>query len=341
MIISWNVTNRCNLYCEHCYRDAGVESSEELTTREGKNLIREASKAGFRMIVFSGGEPLMRRDILELTSYARKNSLIPLYGTNGTLLTLEMAKKLKEAGASTLAISLHLLDVEEHDNFCGVKGAFEASLKAMENCRKVGLKFQVNTTAFERNYNDIEKITDIAIEMGASSHHILFMVPTGRAVAIEEETLKGIQYEKLIRRILKKRKETDFDIKPTCAPHFVRIAHQMGIETRYRKGCIAGVSYCSVIPNGDVWPCPYLPIKVGNVKEKDFSEIWSKSPVLNRMRTQSYGGKCGGCEYEKSCSGCRARAYFYHGDYMAEEPWCLWRRGSGRNREKSFEKGSS
>jgi putative heme d1 biosynthesis radical SAM protein NirJ2 len=329
LIASWNVTNKCNLFCEHCYREAGKESEHELTTEEGFALLDEIAKAGFKLMVFSGGEPFMRKDILDLTKHAASIGLRPVYGSNGTLLTLDMAKSIKEAGGSTVAISFHMMDKDEMDKFCRSPDTYDKSIQAMKNCAEADLAFQVNTTVFDRNMEDVEQICELAKEMGAKSHHVLFLVPTGRGENIEEETLREVQYERLIRKLLKKREEMEFDIKPTCAPQFMRIAEQLDIDTgRYSRGCLAGMSYVSIIPNGDVWPCPYLPIKVGNVRETPFSEIWATSPVFQKMRSMEYTGQCGDCKYIETCGGCRARAYFYFDDYMAHEPWCSYKRGS-------------
>ncbi len=328
MIVSWNVTNRCNLKCEHCYRDAGTESERELDTEEGKALLDEIAKAGAKMIVFSGGEPFMREDILELTSHAASLGLRPVYGTNGTFLTKEMALKVMEAGGASVAISLHMVDPDELDEFMGMPGAYDAAIEAMRVCKEVGLRFQVNTTVFERNADQILDVCDLAHQLGAMSHHVLFLVPTGRGEYMEEETLREKEYERLIRDLLLKREELGFDIKPTCAPQFMRIAEQRNIDMgRYTRGCLAGISYCSIIPNGDVWPCPYLPMKLGNVRETPFSEIWATDPVFKRMRSMEYSGGCGPCKYKQTCGGCRARAHFYFGDYMANEPWCAYGRG--------------
>ena len=330
-IASWNVTNRCNLKCEHCYRDAGDESENELTTEEGMALLDEIAKAGFKLMVFSGGEPFMREDILDLTRHAASLGLRPVYGTNGCFLTKEMALKVMEAGGASVAISLHMVDADRLDEFMGVPGSYDAAIKAMRVCAEVGLPFQVNTTVFERNADEILEVCELAHEMGAISHHVLFLVPAGRGEDIEEETLREQEYEQLIKDLLHKREELGFDIKPTCAPQFMRIAKQLGIDTgRYRRGCLAGVTYCSIIPNGDVWPCPYLPMKLGNVRETPFSEIWAENEVFVKMRSLDYEGKCGSCEFKRLCGGCRARSYFYYNDYMAHEPWCA----HGRDEEE-------
>ena len=330
MIVSWNTTNACNMYCAHCYRDAGSRAAEELTTDEAKSMLDSIAEAGFKIMIFSGGEPLMRPDILELVRYAANLKLIPVFGTNGTLITEQKAEELKAAGAKGMGISLDSLDKNKHDEFRRFPGAWEGAVRGMKNCRKVGLPFQMHTTVMDWNQGELEQMTDFAVELGAKAHHFFFLVPTGRAATIEAEALRAETYENVLTRIMKKQLEVSIELKPTCAPQFVRIARQMGQEIRFRRGCLAGLSYCIVSPRGKVQPCAYLNIELGDVRETSFAEIWRTSPVLQKLRSQDYGGGCGGCAYKTSCGGCRARAACYHGgDYMAEEPWCLYHNRRG------------
>lgn len=329
MIISWNTTNACNMYCKHCYRDAGAKAADELNTDEGKTLIDQIAGAGFKIMIFSGGEPLMRDDIFTLVNHARERGLRPVFGTNGTLITGKVAQKLKDSGAMAMGISLDSTDPEKHDQLRATPGAWEGALNGMRACREAGLPFQIHTTVMDWNMNEVEKLTDLAVEIGAIGHHIFFLVPTGRAVNIEEESLRAEQYEDLLQRIMKKQGEINIELKPTCAPQFMRIAAQMGIKTRFSKGCLAGISYCIISPKGIVQPCAYLNIPAGNVREKPFGDIWRDSEIFKDLRTENYSGGCGSCGYKKICGGCRARAYYYHNDYMAEEPWCLYQGRKG------------
>lgn len=325
MIISWNTTNQCNMYCDHCYRDAGARSEEELNTEEGKALLDEIKKAGFKIMIFSGGEPFMRPDIFELVEYSKSLGLITVFGTNGTYITPEVAKRLKDIGVDGVGISLDSLDKEKHDNLRKLEGAWDGAVQGMKNCRDAGLAFQIHTTLMDWNWNEAEAITDFAVELGAKAHHFFFLVPTGRAKNIEEESLKAEQYEEILTRIMKKQQEVDIELKPTCAPQFMRIAKQMGMDLRFGRGCLAGTSYCIIGPKGKVQPCAYMDMEVGNVRETPFSEIWANSEVFKNLRTLDYKGGCGSCGFKKLCGGCRARAAFYNeGDYMAEEPWCLY-----------------
>lgn len=325
MIVSWNTTNDCNMYCDHCYRDAGCKAEDELGTTEAKTLLEQIAKAGFKIMIFSGGEPLMRTDIVELVAHATSLGLRPVFGTNGTLLTLELAKQLKEAGAMGMGISLDSLDKQKHDDFRKFPGAWDGAVRGMKICKEVGLPFQIHTTIMDWNSDEVEAITDFAVELGAVAHHFFFLVPTGRAVSIEEETLKAEAYEEVLTRIMKKQQTVDIELKPTCAPQFMRIAKQMGVDMRFSRGCLAGTHYCIIGPKGQVQPCAYLNIPLGDVRKTPFDEIWRNHEVFNTLRTLDYKGGCGSCEFKRACGGCRARAAYYNeGDYMAEEPWCLY-----------------
>ena len=331
MIVSWNTTNACNMYCDHCYRDAGCKAEEELSTAEAKTLLEQIARAGFKIMIFSGGEPLMRPDIVELVAYAASLGLRPVLGTNGTLITLEMAQKLKAAGAMGMGISLDSMDREKHNAFRKFPGAWEGAVQGMRNCRAAGLPFQIHTTVMEWNNHELEALTDFAVAEGAVAHHFFFLVPTGRAKTIEAESLRAEAYEDTLTRIMKKQQEVDIELKPTCAPQFLRIAAQMGMKTRFRRGCLAGTAYCIISPRGKVQPCAYLNMELGDVRQTPFDEIWKNSEVLNKLRTLEYSGGCGSCEYKRACGGCRARAAYYHeGDYMAEEPWCLYHGRKGQ-----------
>ena len=331
MIVSWNTTNACNMYCDHCYRDAGCKAEEELSTAEAKTLLEQIARAGFKIMIFSGGEPLMRPDIVELVAYAASLGLRPVFGTNGTLITLEMAQRLKAAGAMGMGISLDSMDREKHNKFRKFPGAWEGAVQGMRNCRAAGLPFQIHTTVMEWNNHELEALTDFAVAEGAVAHHFFFLVPTGRAKTIEAESLRAEAYEDTLTRIMKKQQEVEIELKPTCAPQFLRIAAQMGLKTRFRRGCLAGTAYCIISPRGKVQPCAYLNMELGDVRQTPFDEIWKNSEVLNKLRTLEYSGGCGSCEYKRACGGCRARAAYYHeGDYMAEEPWCLYHGRKGQ-----------
>lgn len=329
MIISWNTTNKCNMFCDHCYRESGKEAGGELTTAEGKKLIEEIARAGFKIMIFSGGEPLMRDDIEELIAYAKTQGLRPVLGTNGSLITEKVAHQLKAAGLMGAGISLDSLDEVKHDRLRKLDHAWDLAVEGMKNCHKAGLGFQIHTTVMDWNQHEVESLTDFAVEMGAVAHHIFFLVPTGRGEKIVDQALKREDYENLLIRIMTKAKEVPIEIKPTCAPQFMRVAEQLGLNLRFGKGCLAGTSYCIIGPKGDVQPCAYMKMAIGNVKETPFDVIWAESPVFQTLRTAAYSGLCGQCGYQAKCGGCRARAAYYHeGDYMSEDPLCILQQNS-------------
>ena len=236
MIVSWMTTNRCNLTCKHCYQDASPDAcADELTTDEARTLIDQIARAGFKVMIFSGGEPLMRPDIYELVSHAAGRGLRPVFGTNGTLITPDVARRLKGAGACAMGISLDSIDPARHDAFRGLAGAFGATVVGMRACREAGLPFQVHTTVMDWNQDEVCAITDFAVEEGAIAHYIFFLVSVGRGASIEDEALAVMDNERLLRDIMLKQLEVPIDVKPTCAPQFMRVADQLGVPVERPK----------------------------------------------------------------------------------------------------------
>lgn len=324
MIISWNITKACNLKCEHCYRDAGGKDVNELSTGEGKDLLDEIAKAGFKIVILSGGEPLLRKDVFELISHAASVGLRPVLGTNGVLFTPEIVTKLKAAGAARVGISLDSKDFRVHDDFRKQEGAWQKTVQAMRICKEVGMDFQVHTTVTRRNYKEIIEITDFVAALGAKAHHVFFLVPTGRGKDISEVFIGAKEIQEVLEKLLNKQKETSLELKPVCAPQFIPLAKKMGVDLRFQRGCLAGTGYCCILPNGDVHPCPYLPLKAGNAREEKFSLIWKNSEVFKKLRSLEYSGACGSCFNKGSCGGCRARAYYASADYMAQDGECVF-----------------
>ena len=332
MIVSWMTTNRCNLNCKHCYQDAGDPKSKELSTEEAKSMIDGIRRAGFKVMIFSGGEPLMRPDIFELVSYAREQGLRPVFGTNGTLLTRETVDRLKSAGASAMGISLDSLDPEKHNRFRGGEEAYQHTLQGMENCRRASLAFQIHVTVMDWNKEEILDIIDFGVKMGAMAVYVFFLIPVGRGRLMENHAVEVDAYEEILKKIMLKQKEVPITIKPTCAPQFMRVAQQLDVPVskRFSRGCLAGLSYCIVSPIGQIRPCAYMTEIAGDVHTDQFDEVWANSSLFRKMRTKAYEGSCGSCAYGDVCGGCRARAAYYHdGNVLAEDPYCAY----GRMRE--------
>lgn len=346
LIISWNVTRKCNLACSHCYINAAKEnqskpSADELTTEQGKMLIDQIAEVSRPMLVLSGGEPLLRKDIFELIRYGTEKGLKMAMGSNGSLIDSNIAKKLKDAGIKTISISLDSTIPEKHDEFRGVKGSWQKAIDAIKVLRENGILVQVNTTLTQDNYNEIDDLMTLSEKLGVENFHLFFLVPTGRGKKIADIT--PAMYENMIKDNLNKISRHKLNVRHSCAPQFMRIAKDMNIDMRqWIRGCIAGMYYCRIFPNGEVTPCPYLPVKLGNVKQKSFKEIWFNSEIFKALRNpDTLKGKCGACEYKIICGGCRARAYGLSsdfidycgdlheptelkGDYLKEDPWCVY-----------------
>ena len=334
MIVSWLTTNQCNLNCKHCYQDAGSTKADELSTREAEKMIGEIAEAGFKIMIFSGGEPLMRPDIYHLVSHAVKAGLRPVFGTNGTLLTKEVVGKLKDCGAAAMGISLDSLNEEKHNEFRGNPNAFRLTMQGIENCKKAGLPFQIHTTILDWNQNEVDDILEFGVSSGAIANYLFFLIPVGRGKFLEDTSLEVMEYETLLHTIMEKQKKIPIDIKPTCAPQFIRVAEESGVSIRFKQGCLAGLSYCVITPEGIVRPCAYMTEAAGDVRLHSFHKIWTDSPVFEKLRSRKYKGSCSVCTYKERCGGCRARAAYYHeGDYMAEDSYCAY--GNQLIREES------
>ncbi|WP_052418730.1 radical SAM/SPASM domain-containing protein [Methanolacinia paynteri] len=340
-LISWNVTLRCPLKCDHCYVDAGKsEAGDVLSTKEAEKVIDSISESGSPLLILSGGEPLMRDDICGLVAYGTKKGLRMAMGTSGFTLDENMARRLKDAGLKAVAISLDSVDPAFHDKFRGTAGAWEKAVSAIEYCKDADIDVQINMTMVSPDMKNVESVIGMGSSMGVSDYQIFFPVHTGRGENLEIQDPDN--YETIIREILEKYNESDLNIRPTCAPQFRRIAKESGIDNkRWGRGCIAGISYCRIYANGEVTPCPYLPLSAGNLREKSFGDIWQNSGLFAALRDPGLlTGKCGRCGYTDICGGCRARAYagsktvpvrwcdglmepyYGTGEVCGEDPWC-------------------
>jgi len=346
-IVSWNVTFRCALRCVHCYSNAGEPHlHSELTTAEGRELLRQLAGAGVNIIILSGGEPLLREDIFELARYGTSLGLRMAMGTSGIYITDSVAGDLRDSGIRKVAISLDSLRPAVHDRFRGYRGGFVRAVKGISFLQDHKIPVQLNVTVTHENYEEIPKIIHFGKEYGIRDIHLFFLVPTGRGSTITD--ISPEHYEKMIRDVLIFSADEGILVRPTCAPQFMRIASQLGISRQeWKRGCIAGRSYCRIDPAGEVTPCPYLPVSLGNSLKIPFGEIWENSAILTMLRdTSQLEGKCGRCEYAGVCGGCRARAYGLSrlvpnicgdldrsgdlkGNIMAEEPWCPYQPTEG------------
>jgi radical SAM protein with 4Fe4S-binding SPASM domain len=342
-VVSWNLTYRCNLACEHCYLDAGgapqvgtenFADRSELGTEECFRVIDEiAAFAPECLTILTGGEPLLRRDILQIVRHATERGLWVVVGTNGVRITANLAGRLAEAGARGLSLSLDALDPDRHDGFRRVRGAWRNTVDGAEILNRAGLPFIVQTTAGAHNLGELDAIADFAHDrLAARVWNLYFLVPTGRGQFVSDMT--PAQYDEVLASLYR------ILVNAKCAPHYVKTVLERGeadpaaadgggadpspIRTYAggAGGCPAGTHYMGIRPNGDVTPCPYLPVFAGSLRTGRLADLWSSGLFTDIRRRSSLGGRCGECEMNAHCGGCRARAYGMTGDLMAEDPLC-------------------
>ena len=337
-MVAWELTRGCNLACVHCRASAERGPYPgELSTEECFRVMDGIASFSKPVIILTGGEPLLRADIFDLARYGSEKGFRMVMATNGTLITEEMVEKMKASGIQRISVSLDGPTPETHDAFRKVKGAFEGSLRGIEMAKKESLEFQINTTVTQANLHLIPEILHLACSLGAVAHHIFLLVPTGRGKELKDQEISAFDYEKILHWFDEQRDHVPLQLKATCAPHYYRILRQrakkegkkvtqkeFGLDAMTR-GCLGGISFCFISHVGQVQPCGYLELNCGNVREKPFQEIWVNCEVFQNLRdTDGYHGKCGRCEFRKVCGGCRARAYEISGDYMEEEPYCIY-----------------
>jgi len=348
-VISWNLTKKCNLRCEHCYIAAGRisrdEARGELSTQECFDVVDQICALNPEaLLILTGGEPLLRKDVFQIARYAGERGLWVVVGTNGVLITEELCEHLTGAGIKGVSLSLDSLDPATHDRFRGVEGAWDNTVKGSEVLRRAGVPFIIQTTIGDHNAGEILEIARLAHRLGARVFNLYFLVPTGRGAYVSDIT--PIKYEETLQRLLGIQSEFagQMLVNAKCAPHFQRVLYEHDPNSPFLKsfaggagGCPAGTHYAGIRPNGDVTPCPYLPVYGGNVRERSFREIWESSEVFTRIRSRSeLGGRCGACEFAEVCGGCRARAYGASGDFMAEDPWCVYEPGQHGSQRITF-----
>ncbi|MBL4700600.1 MAG: radical SAM protein, partial [Phycisphaeraceae bacterium] len=371
----WETTAACNLACVHCRRlDVSCKlSKDDLNTEQALRMIRSLPQTGRPILVFSGGEPLMRPDLLELAAEATQVGLPIALATNGTIMNENLAKDIVDVGFQRVSMSLDGPSPATHDVFRGIDGAFDSTIRGFKMLRKAGMSMQINTTVTQRNVAHLDEMYQLALDLGADALHMFMLVPVGCGMTLSDDIkLNPDEYEDALNWIYDRSVENKIHIKATCAPHYFRVLRQRskkdgrpmptthghpsghvvtgnveqqinanhggsdhhgapsggGVSdgthmTAMTKGCLAGQSVCFVSHTGQVFPCGYLPVECGNVKNTAFPEIWANSTDFAKLRDPNQlEGKCGACEYKQVCMGCRARAYADSHDFMAQEPEC-------------------
>ena len=314
-----------------------VEQHPDFSTGEAYRIIDDISSYAKPVVVLSGGEPLLRKDIFDIAQYGTEKGLRMCLATNGTLVTEDICEKIKSSGIRIISLSLDGASEETHDDFRKEKGAFTGTINAAKLFKKHGIEFLINSSFTKRNQKEIPKVYKLAKELGATAWYMFMIVPTGRGEEIMNELISKEDYEELLEwHYHMEKKEKEMLVRPTCAPHYYRVVLQQAKEegekyerrslkfsTGGAKGCIAGQLIALIDVDGNVLPCSYFPKFAGNLREKPFKEIWEKSELFRELRDfKKYKNKCGACEFINVCGGCRARAYSVYGDYLEEEPFC-------------------
>ena len=332
-LLAINLTKRCNLACAHCYMDAETMQhggENELTTEEVCGLLDDiAGRSTETMVVLTGGEPLMRGDLEELVAHGTGRGLAMVVGTNGVALSEKRVQSLKAAGAMGVGISVDSLDPEKHDAFRGLRGAWEKTMQGIEACKRHGLPFQIHFSVTEANAEEVPSMIDFARATGARVLNVFFLVCTGRGESMSD--ISPITYERVLNQLVAAQEQSrDLLIRARCAPHYKRIAYQRNPASTLTRaagyeggGCLAGIHYCRVTPEGGVTACPYIPEEEGSIRDTKFWDIWDQSLTFQSLRNPMLQGKCGSCEFKKLCGGCRARPLAMGGSLMDTDPWCV------------------
>ncbi len=329
-VVAWNLTQRCNLACAHCYIAAGPWHGEEgeLTTDEVRRISDEILELNpSPMFVLSGGEPLLRDDLEEIAAHAKAGGATVVVGTNGTGLTEERIASLQEAGVTGVAVSVDSLSGRYHDRFRHGGGAHRDTLSAVERLRDARLDFIVQTTVTRGNRAEVGELAAWAAEAGAVCFNLYFLVETGRG-----EGMSGLapeENEAVLAELVElgKHFRGRMMVRSKCQPQIMRHVHRDDPGSpllHYATRCPCGVQYCRITPEGKVTPCPYLPKVAGDLRRQTFAEVWQESEVFRALREGDLEGRCGRCEYRAVCGGCRARAWAASQNLLATDESCAY-----------------
>ncbi len=364
-IVFWELTRACMLACKHCRAKAiRKRHPDELTTEECFKVIDQLSKFERKpLIIFTGGDPLMRDDVVDIVSYAYDKGFRTAIAFSGTdKATKSKLEELRDAGIARIAISIDGSNPEVHDGFRGVKGTFEMSMRIIENAKEVGLPFQINTTVTKENIDDLPNIAKLCIDVGATMWDVFFVVPTGRARV--ELMPEPQEFEDILCWLYDVSRKTGLNVKSSAATHLRRIelmrdrgempkvgelyyklkeslkelpegegkkivaggyGRSMSDGIRRALGITDGRGMFFISHVGEIYPSGFLPIVAGNVRERDVVDIYLNSEIFVKLRNpDNLKGKCGVCEYRRICGGSRARAYALTGDYLEAEPCCIY-----------------
>ncbi len=343
--IAWELTRACAFACRHCRAEAQPRRDpRELTTEESFRLIDQIKEFGDPILVITGGDPMMRRDLHDILEYAVQRGLrTSLTPTTTRLVTQEALVRVKEAGVRRVALSIDGPNAESHDAFRGVRGSFEIAMRIARDIADAGLSLQINTTVSRYNHYLLDEMVELVASTGAVQWSLFFLVPTGRGQ--QADMISPIEHERAFHWLYDLSQEAPFDVKSTAAPAYRRVVMQRtapatagaattltGAGYRYQdglqrpaKGVNDGKGFCFISHVGEVCPSGFLPLAAGNIRERSVVELYRDSTVFRELRDPSaLKGKCGRCEFRDVCGGSRARAYALTGDYLASDASCVY-----------------
>ncbi len=322
LYIAWEITLTCNAKCLHCYSSSGptLKDPDELTTTESLKLINQLADSGLLILAFSGGEPLVRKDIYQLIDHAVNRNLVVNIASNGFLINEKTARKLKEIGVRSVTISLDAANAEQHDTFRNYKGLFDKAIKAIKLLVKNGVRVVVSFTPTKLNHKEGAKVVELAYRLGADAVNMSQFVPAGRGTI--DMSLSPDVLHKVVQSWIDMREQ--YKGKIQIIWHDCRVALLVPPEEQDKySGCGAGKLTARITSDGSLTPCVFLSTEAGNLKEDSFSNIWNNSDLLSSIRNRDLiSGNCLSCEHKSTCGGCRAVSMAHYGSPLKGDPSC-------------------
>jgi GeoRSP system radical SAM/SPASM protein len=318
LYINWAITNRCNFRCRHCY--SRQDPGEEMGTAVLLSCIHKAAQAGVMCVNFGGGEPLLRTDLLSIVRFSCQEGLRVSMNTNGYLLGRDTARALKDAGMTSVGVSIDSHDPSVHDRFRCMPGSHARAVRAVQYLNQAGIETSISTVVCAINYRDAKALVEFALSVGARKLNLHNFKCTGlgfvnrQALDLAPSQWKEFYLEALELREKTQGLEIAFD-EPILA--------SLGHDSSCIKGSICGKLSLNIKANGDITPCGFMPLVVGHILRDDLKSLWRRSEVLQKLRNKRPTGKCIRCSHYEDClGGCTARAYALRGDINSPDPHC-------------------
>jgi radical SAM protein with 4Fe4S-binding SPASM domain len=328
-LVIWEVTRACSLACRHCRAEAQPRRHPlELSTWEAFGLIEQIARTRPALFVLTGGDPIQRPDLKDLIYYAAQKGLRIGLTPSATPEFLRVdLRELKQMGVSRLALSVDGAERGTHDRFRGVKGTWDWTMEAIARARAAEIPLQINTTFTQQNLSEFDAFVRLMDAIQPVLWSVFQLVPMGRGQTTD--LLSAEQMEWLFERLFHLSERVPYEIKTTEGPHYRRVALQRGgrrrLSQRAPLGINDGKGFVFISHLGEICPSGFLPLSAGNVRTHQLWEVYQQNPLFRALRdSRLLRGKCGRCEFKNVCGGSRARAYAMTGDYLAEEPLCIY-----------------